>query len=326
MGFSLLKNLRLTQFMLAAAARGEFKLTQSILATALFVSLLIALTVSSQAYLSQLPILEEIAIKPALIVSKEPLKGIAIKISYIKLNSNFILILASSNLTAFLKLNQANIDGKLPSFGEALLGVKLKPLIENSTFMLKGLNLKVSGFINSPEHLSSAVILADSTFEKLNFSYECFYLKEENDFQAFAQAPSLLSLIKAVASEVLKMSSSIAWVLRSALTLICLVQAYSIAKESRKTLKMLLALNASKTNLTLSLTILALLISGIAVALGYAIGLTGLALSSSALSIFYGLPYIKPLASYALIKELIFALTASFLALTILFANEVLKL
>jgi hypothetical protein len=304
------------------AARGEFKLGQAILTIALFTSLIVALEASSQAYLTQVPILEEMAVKPSLSLSEMPLNdSITVDASSITLDGTPTLILASNNLTALLKLSRAAIEGRPPGDGEALLGSKLT--LENLTF--NGLNLRGSGRIISPEPLSSAIIVDDSTFQRLNLTRKRFYLREgdEEVSQPSAQAPSLLSLVRAVRGEALGIASSIAWILSVALALTCAAQGYSTAKGSEKTLRTLLGLEASKIGLTFDLAAVALFAASMAVALGYALGLSGLALFSSILSILYGLPYVKPLASTALIERLFFALTASSIALSVGFAGEV---
>lgn len=304
--------------LLSIAARGGLRVSFILLTISLFTGLVVVVQSISCSYASEAQILKEISRTPNLAVSYEPKGGNALRVetTSINLNGQVIIMVASENLERYVALHGAKMEGEYPKNREALLGEKLKPHLQDATLSVEGQLLNVSGFIHAPVHLSSAILLTPDTLKTLEVESTTFYYEEVTEpcETSLAEAPSSGSLVQTVIKEVLDLFTVITLLIYSMLALTCITQGYNTVHESKQVLEVFSALGTSSKRMAASLCVLALIMTGGGVALGYAVGIMTSAFASSLVSITLNLPYIKPIADLYLIYWLGLAFTTSSIA------------
>lgn len=269
------------------------------LTISLFTGLVTAAQVMALSYAREASILREISLSPRVVVDREPGKdALKVEAAALKLMDNIVMVFAVDSPDQFLSLYGSKVEGAKPGIGEVLVGEGLKPLVRDGTILIQGHTLRASGYISSPPHLSSAIILTPETMRILGVETSTLYIRkpvEETEVR-LTEAPSSKALVRGVTEEVLSSLNLITLLLISMLILTCVIQGYNAAHESRRVLRVFTALGSPKRSMAASLIILALMLSLIGVAVGFSLGMVSSALTSSILSVWLGLPYIKPVA------------------------------
>lgn len=306
--------------LIATASRGGLKVGFILLTISLFTGLVVAVQVTARSYATEASILKEISLNPKMGVHKEPRRdALRVGVTALRLMDRTVMVFAVEDPGQFLNLHGAKLEGFKPMRGEAIIGVRLKPLTRNSSLPIMGHTLRVSGYIPSPNHLSSAIILTPETLGMLGLESSTLYYERPvmESGVRLTEAPSSKALVEGVKEEALSSLNLITLLPISMLTLTCMVQGYNTAHESRRVLRVFTTLGAPDRSMVVSLILLALLLSLVGVAVGFSLGMVSSALASSLLSLVLGLPYIKPVAGPESLPWMGYILAATLTSLSI---------
>ena len=296
------------------------KVSLILLTISLFTGLVVAVQVTARSYATEASILREISHNPKIGVYREAGgEGLRVGAAALRLMNRTIMVFAVEDPEQFLTLHGAKIGGAKPVRGEVLIGLGLKPLIRDNSLQIQDQILKVSGYISSPKHLSSAIILHPETLRLMGVEASTLYYgRPLMEYGArLTEAPSSKALVEGVKEEVLSFLNLITLLLISMLTLACMVQGYSTAHESRGVLRVFTALGAPNRLMMISLILLALVLTLVGVLVGFSLGMVSSALASTLLSLGLGLPYIKPVAGPESLPWMGYILASTLTALSI---------
>lgn len=284
------------------ALRGGFKLLGPILLIALYTSSLVAISILFSSYSFKLRSISEMLSQTWINVTANLTEGEApIYAHFSVIEGKAVLILSPTNLEEWLRNHKAKI--KPIGNGSLILGRGLLELIKDGEINLNGRRYNVGYVLEGDISLDFVIIVSKEIISQIPCVWEVYYERPINLSPILIFIEDLISVGWHGLSILFQIVS-----LSLILSLTVLVYVESVKVEGY--LKLLTALNISRSKVAISLILLALPISLTGILLGASLGVVVSHVFSFALSRIHGIPFLKPQITIETV-ELLFWLSLS---------------
>lgn len=300
--------------LLSLSVRGELRLGRVLLLTAVFMGFIVSLESMAYSYSLEIEGLRSFAVAPKLSVSVNPrINSTRVRVSYLTTSKGSFLILAPDNLKDYLEIYGVKLQANL-SAGEVLLGSSFRSIFSSDEILLGSETVRAVGFLEK-KPLKWAIILTPETFDKLGLEgYTLYYSKGGG---GFVEAPSTSSLIKSISNSILSSLRLLSFFLYAMLALSSAIQGYLAARGAESVFKVLSILGCGYKRTIAGIVSLSILFGAVGTFLGFSLGLTVPAMSSTLASLFLKFPYVKPAIEWEIAKSILVGLLSSSLSLSI---------
>jgi hypothetical protein len=257
--------------LLRIASRGGIKVKYLLLATALFVAVLVAASSSFEGYTAQV---EAIHVRPPKgLLYYEQVTGA--KPFYARSDGTVIEVFAEDP------------DAVAKVFGAKLVG-------NSTTYVGRALAHLYPDFGRIEGDISTSFLIITSDPPPSEEGLHLFYFNDSPKGRPAAAAPSSSYIVESIHHQGRALITTLSYVFCILIAVLSLVQGAVISHHSRKVLQVFSLLGAPKGRTYLALAIFSLILGGAITALGFAIGFALPSLLSSLLSSFLKVPHVRP--------------------------------
>ena len=209
------------------------------------------------------------------------------------------LLISVSNVSVYLDLHQARLKGSLPSFGEALVGSKLRDQLGLPIAYINGLKLNITGIISSNDYLDYSLIILDETAALLDLEWKTLYeweVRESSEPIPHAViVPAIPTLLRSV---IISAERNVRLITNLIYAMACMAGFFlagSSSVEARRTIRVLTSAGFTFKSLLFSFMALSIVLAALSAIIGVSLGILAPTLISAITSIFLKLPYIRPM-------------------------------